>query len=150
MSSLLLHELAILLAGLIVFISTLVLLFRKNKQAKSKSTILILIVLSICMLSYPIFKINSIHSDVEKIKLLVRTIEEEPNHDTAKEKLELKVAKLAERSFDNLGELQILAKANFLLGKRKECLLYTEKILQQKPFDEEAQRLNTLSKSIRD
>lgn len=151
MSSLYLHELVILLTGIVltIFLSVIYIL-KKNKQALARKLHPLLFLIPAVLIAYPIMMLNSIQSEVSSIKKLIRQIEHEPNVESIKDELKHSIQNIESRHIQDVASLKIIAKANFLVGNRQECLELVDKILEKKPFDEQAQRLQTLSKTIRD
>mgnify|MGYP005647169513 CR=1 FL=1 len=151
MSSLYLHELVMLLIGIVlsIFLSVLFIL-KKNKQAHTRKTHPLIFFIPILLIAYPIVMLNGVQSELSSIKKLIRQIEHEPNVEEIKSALEEGIENIAKRQIRDIPSMKIIAKANFLIGNRQECSKLVEKILEKKPFDEQAQRLQTLSRTIRD
>jgi hypothetical protein len=151
MSSLYLHELVMLLIGIVlsIFLSVLFIL-KKNKQAHTRKTHPLIFFIPILLIAYPIVMLNGVQSELSSIKKLIRQIEHEPNVEEIKSALEEGIENIAKRQIRDIPSMKIIAKANFLIGNRQECSKLVEKILGKKPFDEQAQRLQTLSRTIRD
>lgn len=151
MSSLYLHELVMLLIGIVLSILLSVLYIRKkNKQAHARKIHPLIFFIPILLIAYPIVILNGVQSELSSIKKLVRQIEHEPNAEEIKSDLEEGIENIAKRQIRDIPSMKIIAKANFLIGNLQECSKLVEKILEKKPFDEQAQRLQTLSRTIRD
>ena len=151
MSSLFVHELAILLICPLVSFSLIgYALQKKNKQESIPKYLLGLIIIPFFLLVYPFSKINTVKSEILMIEELLSKLDQEPNQVESKKELFERVDKISDRPINEISELKTLAKANFLLGNHKKCIQFASLILEQKPYDEEALRLETLSKKIKD
>lgn len=151
MSSLYTYELAVLFICPLASICLIgLILHKKNKQLSISKLQLGLIILPLFFMLYPIIKLNSINNDLEDIAYMLNVIEQEPHSEEAKLALKERVSKVQNRPFSNVSELKTMAKASFAIGDHKRCMHLAGLILKQKPFDEDALRLETLSKSIKD
>lgn len=93
---------------------------------------------------------NTVSSEILKIEQLVTQLEQEPNQRDTKKELFERVNKISDRPITEVTQLKTLAKANFLMGNHKKCMQFAGLVLEQKPYDEEALKLETLSKKIKD
>lgn len=151
MSSLFIHELAILLiCPLVSFCLIGYILQKKNKQEAIPKYLLGLIIVPLILMAYPLIKMNTISNELLRIEQLVTQLEQEPNLKDSKNELFKCVNKISDRPISEVSKLKTLAKANFIMGNHKKCIQFAGLVLEQKPYDEEALRLETLSKKIRD
>lgn len=151
MSSLFVYELAILfICPLVSFCLIGYTLQKKNKQESIPKYLLGLIIIPLFLMVYPVSKMNTVSSEILKIEQLVTQLEQEPNQRDTKKELFERVNKISDRPITEVTQLKTLAKANFLMGNHKKCMQFAGLVLEQKPYDEEALKLETLSKKIKD
>ena len=151
MSSLFLYELVMLFTGILSFIALLFKIVKglRSPQPRGLKTLFMLII-PLSMMYYPINEIRSINKNLQIMSELNRDLEAKPQQEEKKLLLKEKLAIISQRPIEHIEGLKELAKASYLTERYSKCLYYSEKILDQKPFDEEAQRLATLSKTLED
>lgn len=151
MSSLFTYELVILFAGILSFVALLFIGVKglSKPDSKSKKALFFLLV-PLVMIFYPINSIQKTNDNLEIMSQLNRELEAKPGQEEKKLLLKEKLAIISQRPIEDIEDLKELAKASYLTERYSKCLYYSEKVLDKKPFDEEAQRLATLSKTLED
>jgi hypothetical protein len=110
------YEVAMLIAGSLLFIVALVLTLVIGLQGKSIKGFVVLFFISIVMIGFPAYSKIEISADGLKLQKAVHTLQEDPTNAAARQTVDETVSNLQDRPINNLSLLTTIANALFALG----------------------------------
>jgi tetratricopeptide (TPR) repeat protein len=124
------YEVAMLVAGSLLFIVALVLTLVIGLQGKSIKGFVVLFFISIVMIGFPAYSNIEISADGLKLQKAVHTLQDDPTNAAARQTIDETVPQLQERPINNLSLLTTIAGALFASGETEQAEAALEKILK--------------------
>jgi len=123
------NQIAMLVAGIILFVAALVCLFKRFPTP----LVIILFVMAVVMIGFPSIKTFKVPGAEVDLKDTLAVVEKNPNDAAARAKLETQAAQLSKQSNLSPETRVTLSKAQLILGERNQAAANLKSALREKP-----------------